>query len=149
MAALVACGVNKEWIEVHKEAQPLVDYCGRKTKYRWKDAQDVRFKDCDKAHVIIRAKHLDCKTAPANNDFGVFIDGENSVAFQCEYTRRANVDCFRTEDGTKVKADEWWKAVRHRYQYEVVKKEYPYQEVEREWIRTDKGQKQRLVIREA
>jgi hypothetical protein len=147
VAALVACGIKREHIEVHKEAAPLLDYHGAKTAYRWADAKDPRFKSGDKAHVIIRAHNLDCPSASANNDFGIFVDGDNSVSFVCEYMRRADVDCLRSEDGQKLKAEAWLTAVKHRMQYEVVRKEYPFQEVEREFIRTDKGQKQRLVIR--
>lgn len=84
IAALMKCGLRRDQIEVHSEAQPLIDYCGRQTHYRYNDTKDERFKDCDKAHVIVRREHL----GSANNDWGMYIDPEKgSVSFLCDFSR--------------------------------------------------------------
>lgn len=83
--ALVASGlVTRDQIEVHETPQLLKDYCGHTTKYRYADTKDERFKDGDKAHIIIRKKH----TGSSNNDLGFYIDesGE-SISFLCDYSR--------------------------------------------------------------
>jgi hypothetical protein len=108
--ALIAAGIQECDIEINKTAQPLKDYLGNTTKYRWKDAQDVRFKDCDKAHVIVRRKVL----GHANNDFGIYIDPKGgSVSFLCDYSRQATP--FN---------DTWLNKIKQEYAYEKTKKHY-------------------------
>jgi len=82
--ALLACGIKREQIEVHDQPKLLEDYHGQKSKYRYNDHQDERFKDGDKAHIIVRRKHL----GSLQNDMGIYVDGDKSQVFICDYARR-------------------------------------------------------------
>jgi len=99
--ALVATGVPREHIEVHEVAQPLIDYRGNPTHYRYQDANDARFKLGDKAHIIIRRRNV----GGAANDVGIYVDPEGkSVVFISEHERR----CSKFND-------RWSKQVRMQY----------------------------------
>ena len=84
---LVELGVLLAHIEIHDEAQQLYTYDGAKSAYRWNVLQDERFKDGDKAHVIVRRKHV----GKSCNDLGFYLDesGE-SVGFVCDYATKKN-----------------------------------------------------------
>ena len=74
----------REHIEVFDQPQQLIDYCGKPTKYRFQDTGDERFKNGDKAHVIIRRDHV----GNAANDVGFYIDDNgDSVAFVSDFDR--------------------------------------------------------------
>jgi hypothetical protein len=120
LQALRDCGIPNGLIEVHEEAVPLIDYCGKKTFYRWNDHKDLRFKDCDKAHVIVRRKDLNGN----HNDLGFYLDGDNSVSFICEYTRSAGSYLFHDEENKKLKTDDWLNCVKQRYVFHKTKNYY-------------------------
>jgi len=85
--ALVKCGFRRDQIEVHAVPQLIKDYHGRTTKYSYKDTQDERFKDGDKAHVIVRRQHM----GPSHNDMGFYVDSKGgSVEFLCDFARGSN-----------------------------------------------------------
>ena len=67
--SLVAMGYKKEHIEVHEVAQQLIDFQGRPTHYLDKNG--------DRAHVIVRRKHV----GGAANDLGFHrgVDGKYSA----------------------------------------------------------------------
>ncbi|NDQ57289.1 MAG: DUF1257 domain-containing protein [Acidipila sp.] len=112
--ALVRCGIPREEIEVHAEAQPLIDWKGRKSRYYANDhANDTRFTDCDKAHVIIRRSYL----GGGHNDLGFYIDKEKgSVGFVCDYARSSS--SFN---------DKWMDNVAQRYAVSETVAEYASQ----------------------
>lgn len=109
--AMVASGVQRDWIEVHKEPALLQDWKGRTSTYRWNDHQDPRFKDGDKANVIVRRSHL----GSCNNDFGIALDAKTgkAVVFLCDFSRQ----------NTSFN-DKWLAKIRREYTYAATKKHY-------------------------
>jgi hypothetical protein len=87
--ALIECwGFTKDQIEVHDQPQQIYDYCGHATSYRFKDTQDERFANGDKAHIIIRRHNV----GGMSNDIGFYIEdnpteGKQSVMFVSDYDR--------------------------------------------------------------
>jgi hypothetical protein len=118
MKALENLGVSKTMFEYHEVAQPLIDYCGRKTTYAFADTGDVRFRECDKANIIIRAKTL----GGSHNDLGFYIDGDESIAFVCDFTRSTGSAIFKDDEGNPVTSDKWQALLSQQYTLEVVKK---------------------------
>jgi hypothetical protein len=66
IGALVACGYNRNVIEVHAEPVNLIDWVGHNTHYLSGKASEP-----DKAHVVIRRNHTGIS---ASNDIG-FVRG--------------------------------------------------------------------------
>lgn len=83
LAAMELCGFERSQIEVHDKPVLLADYEGNRSYYRWKDHQDVRFKDGDCAHIVVRREHM----GQSQNDFGIYLDGDESVVFLCDFSR--------------------------------------------------------------
>lgn len=128
--ALVAVGVQRDWIELHKTPQPLIDYKGNRTYYRWKETRDARFKDGDCGTVIIRRKNLPW----GHNDIGFLTDQKNSFALICDFAR--------DQSGYN---DKWLGRVKQEYAIAVARKHYARQG--KTVQRVDDAGKVRLYVR--
>lgn len=86
--ALVNAGFSRDQIEVHEDPQTLKNYNGTLTRV---GASDPRFAGGDKAHVIIRKKHI----GGLCNDYGIYVDSVNgSREFVCDWARANTQDCI-------------------------------------------------------
>lgn len=118
--ALVDCGIPRDEIVASLAPQHLIDYTGKKTRYVYNDTQDPRFKEGDVAHVIVRRKTLQ----GSHNDLGFFVDGDDSRAIVCEYTKTTGSPVFKNADGERVTTDKWLAAVKQQYAFHVAKKTF-------------------------
>jgi len=109
--ALVKCGFTKDQIEVHAKPIAMRDYHGKSTKYVHRDTGDARFRDGDKAHVIVRAAHV----GHASNDMGWYIEKDGTGReIICDYDRGGS-DHLRNSQMRSLGVDGWTQKLKAEY----------------------------------
>jgi len=122
VAALKAVGCTEGMIEVHKEPVSIFDYRNKKTKYAYNDTKDERFAKGDCAHVVIRRNHL----GSGHNDFGIYVDGEDSRIFLCDFARQTRAaSSFGLPEAKRLGSyEKWLKRFKQEYAVKVAEKRY-------------------------
>jgi hypothetical protein len=132
--ALVKAGFRRDQIEVHDVPQTLKNYKNTPTRV---GESDPRFAQGDKAHVIIRQKHI----GRLCNDYGIYVDPvKGSREFVCDWARNNTQDCIINPT---VKKDggfgKWSKRLKREYAVAVGSQQFHDQGLIPERVDTPDG----------